>query len=110
MLIKYTKRFQDYLEKGKEMQGNSPLEKFKVFQKWVVKEMSIRESISYLQNASYCNLGKSEGKMKIGFVVANNVPFGCREATNMEILQIDAYRRANRIYPFPLREVLKLIK
>ena len=106
--IKDTERFKKwntYLEKGKKMQENNPLESFKVFQKWVIKEVSSRESVNLLQNLSYCSLGQAGIKVKVGFLVANKVPFGCREATDEEILQIDAHRRANNIQPFPLEEI-----
>jgi len=100
----YTAKFQNYIDKGKKLQENNPLELPKVFSKWVIKEVSGRESVHSFQNASYCNLGKSEGRVKIGFLVVGSIPFDSREATDEEILQIDAYRRTHRIYPFPLRE------
>jgi len=84
---------------------------------WIKKLVAQREWDSfYKYNASYCNLGKvggakdSEGntrggKVKMGFVIVGEVPQSCELCTDEEIMQIDDYRRANNIYPRPLKEI-----
>jgi len=73
---------------------------------WVKKYISNRDwNDYYSRTSSYCYLGE-EGvgknkRVKIGFLVAERIPIGCEECDDKEILQIDDYRRANNIRPFP---------
>lgn len=84
---------------------------------WVTQLITQREWDGfYKYNSAYCNLGKvggtrdgegraRGGKVKIGFVAANEVPINCELCTNEELMQIDDYRGAKNVYPRPLKEV-----
>jgi len=79
---------------------------------WVKKMVSQRDwDRFYSQNNVYCYLGE-EGvgkgkKIKIGFVVANQVPRDCELLDLDELRQVDNYRKANNIYPRPLYDLLQ---
>jgi len=88
--------------------------------KWVFKPVTGREWENYYQwDGSYCNLGKiggrkdingevKGGKIKMAFCIAD---FGflfkdCQELTDPEELRnLDLYRRALNVRPFPTTEV-----
>ncbi len=83
----------------------------KIIQKWVTREISDREwKGHYSQLSSYCYLGAvgvGKGKRsKIGFVIGllegDTIPANCMPCTDEDLRQIDDYRVANNIRPFPL--------
>ena len=78
---------------------------------WIKQLISQREWNNYYsKHNTYCKLG-IEGtgigkKISIGFLVANCIPQDqdCQLCTNEELRQIDNYRRANNIMPYPFEE------
>lgn len=76
----------------------------KVTRSWVKKEVPYREWENYYsKNSSYCVL--SPGKeVIIGFLVAKEIPNDCEECDYYELRQMDNYRRATNIMPFPLEK------
>ena len=100
-----TEKFKDYIMKGKELLKEKPLNPPRAFAKWVVQEFSLREGKTLLrENSSYTDLGREGKSIKLGFLVANKVPYNCREATDEELLDIDRDRRAKNVYPVPLSD------
>ena len=100
---KETKEFKQGVKDFKE--GNVKQPTVKSF--WVKKYIGQRDWKNfYSQNISYCNLGTEgigKGKqVKVGFLVANQVPYECEECNDDEIRQIDDYRRNYSIRPFSL--------
>lgn len=68
---------------------------------WVKKEVSKKEwSGCYSNLPGYCSLGVGY----MGFLVAEEIPEDCELCDVNEIRQMDMYRRANNIRPFPLSE------
>ena len=77
---------------------------------WVKKLISSRDWNNwYSLQGTYCKLG-SEGvgrgkQVEIGFLVAKQIPYDCVELNDEELRQVDLFRRAKNIRPFPLEEV-----
>jgi len=74
--------------------------------KWVSRVIKVREWNNYYKyNKAYCYLEKVFDGVKIGFSTAGLVPVGCEPLTGEELLSVDNYRRANNIFPTPLKIV-----
>lgn len=92
-----------------------PIKEKKVYTLWVKKFVSSRDWKNlYSLNSSYCFLKKEEKGIWVGFMVANpELPNGkllyppgvflkgALPLTDEEALQVDNYRRAMNIGPFP---------
>jgi hypothetical protein len=63
----------------------------------------------YKWQESYCNLGvNDEGKVIVGFVVANEVPVGCERLTDEELRSYDDWARGRSYAPLPLKINLEI--
>jgi len=78
---------------------------------WVKKHITSREwDKEYKYISSYHNLGKDfidgRERIKIGFLMVGSfIPDDCEELTNEEVIQLDRYRQAHNIHPYPLTRV-----
>ena len=78
----------------------------KIYQCWVKKRISKRDWSSwYSKNSSYCFLKKEDDNIWVGFLVADDCPDTCEPMNYTELRQVDDYRRAKNISPYPLEEV-----
>ena len=78
----------------------------KIYQGWVKKLVSKAQWGSwYSRNSSYCKLREDASGVWVGFLVADDCPNTCEPMGYEELRQVDDYRRANRIAPFPLKEI-----
>jgi len=96
-------------KKGVEQFNNGEIPNIKtpkIF--WVKKLIGVRDwNGFYKYNSAYCFLRKEAGKgVWVGFVVANKVPKDCELLNTDELLAVDDYRKAHKIYPTPC-EVVK---
>jgi len=99
--------FCKYLKEGWEQYNKNPIKMPKIKQIWIKKLITVAEwKNHYSQHSAYCFLEKEKNGIWIGFLVADIIPFNCQECTDEEILQIDNYRRAYNIRPFPNTNVL----
>jgi hypothetical protein len=74
--------------------------------RWVKKLVSkTRWNNWYSKIETYCFLREEFDKVWIGFLVADEIPDTYKPLTDMESLQVDNYRRAKNIRPFPCGEV-----
>lgn len=92
----------------------------KYFQSWVKKLISQSQWDNWNSKIeTYCFLGKQDGGVWIGFLTSdpspalnsntksdpNYVPEGCFKMIAEDLFQVDSYRRARNIRPFPLGEI-----
>lgn len=77
---------------------------------WVKKLVKQKEwDGEYRYEHIYCNLGTAgegrEKRVKMGFLVAKEIPEGCEELTDDECLWMDEYRRAHNFRPFVTKDL-----
>ena len=95
--FKNSKGFQEGIEMFRKNKVQIPFVK----QFWVSILMSKRDWFIYSQNPAYCKLGEELGKVKVGFLIGEKVPFGCKELTEIEKVRVQEYRRDSNILPLP---------
>ncbi len=87
-------------------EGKVKQPEIKIF--WVKKSVSAMEWKNiYSQISHYCFLRKEDKHIWVGFLTAIHIPYDCEEMNEMELLQVDDYRRANNIFPTPLTKMEK---
>ena len=99
-------------EYGKKMFQENSFNPLGVNIYWVKQKIKKGEWNNYFsQTSSYCPLQKDEDGVWVGFcLVERNNPFGYQQfdyqpCNDEELRQIDLYRRAINIRPFPTEEV-----
>jgi len=106
--IKEGKYFQEGVRQFREGKVEKPRGPVAI---WVKKFVSIKEYKNYYQwHGSYCFLKKIPKKgVWVGFCSdsfdPNFIPKDCELLDDEELRQVDAYRRANNIYPRPLEDL-----
>ena len=71
-----------------------------IFVKKAIKKTEWEKNYKW---SNYCNLGTNdEGKIVIGFVVANEVPSGCERMDESDLVLFDNWAKNNNYSPRPL--------
>lgn len=69
---------------------------------WVKKCFPKREWKNfYIHDSSYCKLKEDSTGVWVGFCIVGKKPDNCYPLDEMELLQVDDYRKAHHIYPKP---------
>jgi len=104
------KSFQILLEEWKEERQKCPTpKKIEINACWVKKTVPKKKWNAYFsEHFAYCFLQETPQGVEIGFLIIQErigfYPDNCIPLSNKEILQVQAYRTARHIYPFPIVE------
>lgn len=91
---KYSKKFQEIMDRFKNEKINKPQVPGSVPGVWVSKLVSKRDWANhYSFIPSYYYLGEEIGRVKTGFIVAYKVPFGCKALTELEKIKINNLKK-----------------